>query len=202
MQKRIVLLIMLSLLCFQTLPAKQRFYFNTGINKPLSPSAFKDYWRSGFNLGAGTGFVLNPHFEIAAVFSFDQMQLDDNAFLKSITQSNDVYSSVLGGTTSIFDIIAALKYKVPTPNHPNVTPYLTAAMGVSDKIIGKKEVSTEEDYFEEARENDILPSAGIGMGFEIVTAKNTSLVIEGSFQFLFGKETTIYFPLKFGIVLN
>lgn len=203
MNKSIGRIIMAALAVFSaSSTAGTRYFVNTGISKPFSPAVFKDQWRSGYNLGAGIGFQLTPKFEIEGEFLLHQMQLDDNAYLRRVTLSDDLYSAVSGGTVSIMELSANMKYMVPSAKNNQVTPYLLVAVGIADKIISAKEVTTEDKSFTEPRETSLAPSAGLGMGFEIIMAKNTSLVIEGGFHFLFAQETTIYFPLKFGIVLH
>jgi hypothetical protein len=194
----------LVLLLFGTavLAARPRYFFNTGMTKPFSPTVFRNQWRSGFNLGAGIGFQLAPKFELEGEFLVHQMQLDDAAYLNNITSSDDLYSAVTGGTTTILDFSANMKYMVPSPSANQVTPYLLGVFGIADQITTKKDVTTQDLNFSEARESTLAPMAGLGLGFEIALSTNTSLVIEGGFHFLFAKETTIYFPLKFGIVLN
>jgi hypothetical protein len=182
--------------------AGPRYFFNTGMSKPFSPTDFRNQWRSGFNLGAGVGFQLAPKIEIEAEFLVHQMQLDDNAYLSNVTSSDDLYSAVTGGTTTIVDLSANFKYLVPSPSDNQITPYLLGVVGIADQITSKKDVTTQDLNYTEARESTVAPMAGLGLGFEIALSDNTSLVIEGSFHFLFAQETTIYFPFKFGIVLN
>lgn len=185
-----------------TAVASPRYYVNTGISKPMAPTALKEQWRAGFNLGTGVGFTLSPRLEVIGGLSLHQMQLDDNAFLNTVTKANDVYASVNGGTTTLLGLAADFKYLVPTAQNRQVTPYLSAALGVANKIVSQKEITTEERIYSEARESTIRALAGAGIGFEIAMAKNTSLAVEVGFRMMLTKEPTVVLPLNFGIVIN
>ena len=94
--------------------AGPNYYINTGISKPFDPEAFRGNWRTGYELGAGVGFMLNEKLEIIPGFHYNNFSLNDANFLADYSGEDDIFSSIIGGTTHIFDIGADLKYLVPT----------------------------------------------------------------------------------------
>ncbi len=182
--------------------ANPNYYVNLGMSKPYAPDDFQKNWRSGFNLGAGLGYNLSPKFEVQAELFYDNFQLDDNAFLGDITKSNDPFASVLGGSTSIFTFFANAKILSPLKNNSSFTPYLIGGVGIASKSIGEMDITTEDMQFVIAKDSETTVSAGAGLGVEIVMGARTSFVIEGRFNALFTDETTVYLPVKLGIVIR
>ena len=61
---------------------------------------------------------------------------------------------------------------------------------------------TEDDMYTVPKESQTTAAAGMGLGLEIVMGTRTSFVVEGRFNVLFTDKTTVYFPLKLGIVIR
>jgi hypothetical protein len=69
-------------------------------------------------------------------------------------------------------------------------------------MIGEREVTTESEMFTVPQESQTALATGVGLGVEIVMGGRTSFVVEGRFNVLLTDETTVYFPLKLGIVIH
>ena len=196
------LFFILMMLCTPALVfAAPNYYANIGMSKPFAPEPFRNDWRSGFNLGAGIGFNVSPKFEIQGEVLYDFFQLDDNSYLKNITD-NIAYASVSGGETSILTLSANFKYFSPISDDARVTPFLVGTVGAASKIISEKNINTEERQYTETKESNTIPAFGAGLGVEIEMGGNTYFVIEGRFNVLLTEETTVYMPLKLGIVIR
>ncbi len=200
MKPFITFAVILSLLSTASVAAPRYSVF-TGMSKPFTPTDFKDLWRSGFNLGGAVAWSVAPHLEIDGTMQFDQFQLDDVAFLNTLTTSTDIYAAVSGGSVTILDLSARLKYYSPIVSK-QLAPYLFAGVGVGMKTTSEKEITTADRSTKEPRESLFAPAAGIGLGFEMEIAKNSSLLVEGGFNLLFTEKTTVYFPLKIGVVIG
>lgn len=181
--------------------ASPNYYVNIGMTKPFAPETFNTDWRSGFNLGAGLGFNVSPKFEIQGEILYDYLQLDDNSFLTDIAD-NMAYASVSGGETSILTASANLKYFSPIGEEARATPFLVGTFGFASKVIREKKINTEESSFTEPKVTENVPAVGAGLGLEIEMGENTYFVVEGRFNVLFTEETTVYLPLKLGIVIR
>ncbi len=194
---------LLGLFLTATLFANPNYYVNIGMSKPYAPDEFQKNWRSGYNLGAGIGYNLKPRLELQGEFFFDNFQLDDNAFLGDITEDDDLFASVMGGSVSIVSFYANVKYLSPLEKSSTLTPYLIGGIGFASKMIGEMDVTTGElDPYTIEKETYAAAAAGIGLGVEIVMGARTSFVVEGRFNILFTDEATVYMPLKLGIVIR
>jgi len=182
--------------------ANPNYYANIGMSKPFAPEVFQEDWRAGFNIGTGIGYNFSPKFEIQGELLYDNFQLDDNSFLNGITDANDFYASVSGGTTSLIGLYANFKYLSPLKNKATLTPYIVGSLGIVNKSIAEFKVTTEEEMYTIPKESQTIPAAGMGLGVEFVMGKSTSFVVEGRFNVLLTDETTVYFPLKLGIVIR
>ncbi|MDZ7316038.1 MAG: hypothetical protein ONB24_07940 [candidate division KSB1 bacterium] len=179
--------------------AAPRYSVTLGMSKPFAPEELQRYWRSGFNLAAGIGVKLKPQLELQGELLYNRLELDDTAFLGNITSATDVYSSVSGGATSITELSARLKYF--SQSIKSTTPYLYLSLGGGLKVIAEKEVTTADRNYKEPRDSVFSPSTGIGLGAEVKMAKNSLLVVEGGFQLLWTDPTTVYLPLKIGVIV-
>lgn len=197
-----VLKIALLLVCLPALlVAGPNYYANIGMTKPFAPEPFRTDWRSGFNLGAGIGFNLSPKFEIQGEVLYDYLQLDDNSYLNNVTD-NIAYAAVSGGETSILSLSANFKYFSPINDQARAVPFLVGTLGVASKTINERRVTTADQQFVEPKETDTVPALGAGLGLEIEMGGNTYFVIEGRFNVLLTDKTTVYAPLKLGIVIR
>ena len=202
MQRTILFIIMITFLATSSIFANPNYYANIGISKPFAPDDFQENWRSGFNVGLGLGYNLSPKFEIQGEFLYDTFQLDDNNFLNGITDANDVFSSVTGGEASLYGLYANFKYLSPLQKNTTLTPYMVGSLGLVSKNIAEMRVMTEDDMYTIPKESQTTAAVGMGLGLEIVMGNRTSFVVEGRFNVLFTDETTVYFPLKLGIVIR
>lgn len=182
--------------------ANPNYYANIGMSKPYAPENFQKNWRSGFNIGAGIGYNVKPTLEIQGELLYDNFQLDDYAFLGDIAEDDDPFASVMGGSVSILSLYVNAKFLSPLKTNDTITPYLIGGVGLVSKMTGEKEIMTELLEYIEPKESTTTAAAGLGIGVEIVMGARTSFVVEGRFNVLFTDETTVYFPLKLGIVIR
>ncbi len=182
--------------------ANPNYYVNIGMAKPYAPDDFQKNWRSGYDIGAGIGFNVKPTLELQGELLYDNFQLNDNAYLGDVTTDDDLFASVMGGSISVFSLYANVKYLSHLKNNDTFTPYLLGGVGLASKMTGEKEVMTELLEYSDKEERVTTAAAAVGLGVEIVMGARTSFVIEGRFNILFTDETTVYFPLKLGIVIH
>ena len=64
------------------------------------------------------------------------------------------------------------------------------------------DVTTAETMYTIPKESLTALATGIGLGVEFFMGKRTYFVIEGRFNALLTDDTTVYFPLKLGIVVR
>lgn len=182
--------------------ANPNYYANIGMSKPYAPDDFQKNWRSGYNLGAAVGYNVTSHLELQGEFFFDNFQLDDNAYLGDVAADDDLYASVTGGSVSILTVYANVKYLSPLQNKKTMTPYLIGGVGFASMITGEMDVATEIGEYTVAKDTQTALAAGVGLGVEILMGARTSFVIEGRFNILMTDETSVYLPLKLGIVIR
>jgi len=195
---RIIHSLILVIVLSAALVAGPKFYVNTGISKPFAPESFLRNWRSGYEIGGGVGWMLKDNIEIIP------------SFLDDFIGDDAVYSSVSGGTTHIIDIGADIKWLVPAKNVSKVTPYVTGGLGYALYNVGEKEIITSAQTFTEEKQTAHTEEkqtahkswVGAGLGFEILMGGNTYFFLEGRFNLLFADESTVFAPLKFGIIIK
>lgn len=185
-----------------TLFARPNFYVNTAISKPFAPESFSGDWHSGYELGAGVGFMMNKRLEIISVIDYNNFSLNDQSFLSDYLGQDNIYSSVTGGTTHLFHLGIDAKYLVPPKNSPKITPYVIAGAGFGSRIISQKEIITEAETTIDPQTTFSGAWAGGGLGFEFIMGGNTYFVVEARFNLLFADQTTVYAPIKFGITIK
>lgn len=190
------------LLISASLMAGPKYYVNTGISKPFAPEKFSGNWRTGFEIGGGLGFMLSEKIEVVPGIHYNNFSLNDANFLDTYIGNDDIYSSVSGGAAHIFDLGIDFKYLVPTQNNHKVTPYLICGAGYAGHVISKKDIVIETGSDIDAKQSTQTGWAAGGIGFEIVMGKNTYFVVEGRFNILFTDETTVFAPIKFGILIK
>ena len=201
--RRITFIICLLLTLTSILSARPKYYFNIGMTKPFAPEDFLTNWRSGYQIGAGIGFMLGDRLEIIPGLYYSNFSLNDANFLSGyLNDDEEVFSSVTGGTTNIFDVSADLKYVVPTKSASKITPYLIGGVGFASHIVTEKNITTSTDPITEEKQSNQIACAGAGIGFEFIMGKNTYFVVEGRFNMLFTDETTVYAPIKLGIMIK
>lgn len=196
------LAILTVIMCCSYAFANPNYYVNIGMSKPFAPDDFQNHWRSGFNVGLGLGHNFSPKFEIQGELLYDNFQLDDIAFLNNISDKNDLYASVAGGGTSLYAVYANFKYLSPLERNTFLTPYIVGCLGLAAQQIAEMKVTVEEGPYTISKESQAALAAGLGIGVEIVMGGRTSFVVEGRFNVLFTEKTTVYFPLKLGIVIR
>ncbi len=199
---RIIHSLILVIVLSAALVAGPKFYVNTGISKPFAPESFLRNWRSGYEIGGGVGWMLKDNIEIIPGLHYNNFAMNDASFLDDFIGDDAVYSSVSGGTTHIIDIGADIKWLVPAKSISKVTPYVTGGLGYALYNVGEKEIITSAQTFTEEKQTAHKSWVGAGLGFEILMGGNTYFFLEGRFNLLFADESTVFAPLKFGIIIK
>jgi len=201
MNKKLFVFFLGMLLLFSSLAARPVFYFNTGMSKPFAPEEFKQYWRAGYNIGAGVGFPLSERFELQGVLFYDNLALDDTRYIDKITDKT-AYASVTDGDTHIGSLWANAKLFIPSEQNDKVTPFLTGGVCIANRLIAEKEIFTEQKTFTEEKQSDMVPGAGIGLGFDIEMGSGTLLNIQVRMHALFTDDISIYAPVTLGVKIK
>ena len=202
MRRVALLAVIVLLLTCSFVVANPSYYATLGMSKPFAPDDFQKNWRAGFNIGAAIGYSFSSHLEVQGEFLYDNFPLDDLSYLGDFTDVNSFYASVSGGTASLLGFYANVKYLSPLQKDATLTPYLIGELGLGTLMIGEREVTTESEMFTVPQESQTALATGLGLGVEIVMGGRTSFVVEGRFNVLLTDETTVYFPLKLGIVIH
>ena len=69
-------------------------------------------------------------------------------------------------------------------------------------VWSNKEIITSAQTFTEEKQTAHKSWVGAGLGFEILMGGNTYFFLEGRFNLLFADESTVFAPLKFGIIIK
>ncbi len=199
MNKNTLLLVLLTTMAVYAGP---NFYVNTGISKPFAPESFSGNYHTGYELGGGIGFMSTEQFEIVPGIHYNNFSLNDANFIADFLGKDNAYAAVTGGTAHLYDVGVDLKYLVPTQNVKKVTPYVVAGAGLASRIITAKEIITQDQTIIDAEQTTHTAWAGGGIGFEILMGGNTYFMVEGRFNVLFTDKTTVFAPIKLGIIIK
>jgi hypothetical protein len=190
------------------------FYVNTGTSVPMAPTAFKDAYSQGFNVGLAAGQRLTRAFEVQAMFHLDQLSFDNRGYLNADpdivayakAHGEDPELDVEGGAAYNWNLSLNAKLAFPSENGGKAEPYIMAGAGVFGLHKGKIDISdsrmqiTETGRAVRPASSETALGVTFGIGVEVMLDKRSNFFFELSpcVGFTSG-DPTVIFPVKFGI---
>ena len=183
------------------------FYLNTGTSKALSPNEFKSTHRSGYALGAAIGKYMSSRFQMQISVEYYNMPLDNARYI-SYHDYPQAETFVEGGDLGSFMALASIKYEYLQSQNSRARAYWRASTGYvrnNQKSITAN-ISSEEGEVSDISEPSNRESAlcaGLGLGLDLLMSKSANVYFElGCRAGFFAHQTTIIFPIIFGISIN
>lgn len=159
-------------------------FVNSGISVPYGPHNFSKYWNSGFNLGGGAEFLLNPSLALQPYFEYNTMPVDK----AKLNMSN---SNIVGGNVSLYTLSLNFKSGGIRPvDGPGM--YVIGGLGLfqldQSSVVGGPGGAVK----------DLGMQVGLGLINKISARYGFFAEIKYSVGFIEG-DNAQYLPLKIGI---
>ena len=172
--------------------------FNSGFSLPSAPVGFADYWKTGFNFGAGLEYPLSPKVIFQGCFDYNNFPLNEDKFL-SEDGPRGLDVSVEGGAASITTVSANLKAPLSVSGS-SVTPYFVGGLGIIRISLSDVTVRYQDEIeiFDGVSETAVGLIFGAGLDFTINPKVNMFVEI----KYVIGvtqDESTRYYPVKIGL---
>ena len=175
--------------------------FGGGLSFPSQPNLFSDYWKTGFNVGAGLGYKLSTAVSIDGTFEYNNFAFDDEGLLNDLGATG--YGiTIQGGSATIFSVIGSLKANLIPPPKP-VSPYFLVGIGLFS--LSTSDITISTPYGSEKKKGDSESAFTIvfGVGLDIRANETTTVFIQVADGVGFTKgQNTSYVPLKAGLRFN
>jgi hypothetical protein len=177
------------------------FMFGGGLSFPSQPRLFSDYWKMGFNIGAGFDNRLSQTLSLEGTFEYNNFAFDDEGFLKDYGFSG--YGvTIEGGSATIFSVLAGLKANLIPIDKP-VSPYFLGEMGIFSLSTSDMTVSGPGGSMTGKGSSESAFTVVFGAGLDFVAGETTTVFIQAAYGLGFTKnESTNYIPLKAGLRIN
>jgi opacity protein-like surface antigen len=188
----------------------------------LTPDAenFQEYWKTGFNAGAGLNYHLNSYLAILASFNYNHFEFDKNRLQHDFTDAfenpavigvpfNEQGLDVFQGGVNIYELKINAKVQLPLGVF---RPYILAGGGYLhlnqdavrinyyDEPFSDPNNATTIAFYDEIpgnTEDVLVANAGAGILFHL--SKNFQPFIQAEYSLGLTKDqNTVMYPIKFG----
>jgi len=177
---------------------KLNFYTGSGLGMTLSPSLFKDYWKTGFNINGGIGYMMKPNFELIGRVTYNTFPLDDNKLLEGTSGI-----TIDGMDFNMIQIEADVKYIFKAyEESSNFKPFGIVGIGMTNIKISDVTIKGDSDLvtmpFGDYSETKISMSAGFG--FDYMFSSKFGMFLDGRLAIIMTSgDSFMYLPFKAGI---
>ncbi len=120
-------------------PMVVRWHVGGGVVFPSGPDQFYDYWKTGYQVGAGIELFLSSRFHHVITLEGGYFPFDKERFLKRLGLE-DGNTSVDGASTFVIDMTFVAKYIFT--EYDNLQPAVFAGLGVA----GQNQLSATVNY--------------------------------------------------------
>lgn len=172
-----------------------------GLSFPSQPRVFSDYWKMGFNFGAGLGYALSPFLSLSGSFDYNNFAFNEEGFLKDYGISG--YGiTVSGASATIISVLGNLKVSL-TPAMESVSPYFLGGIGFFSVSTSDVTVSAGGSSATAKGDSESAFSVLFGAGLDIPAGEATKVFLQVAYGIGFTKvDNTNYLPLKAGVTLK
>ncbi|MBD3383878.1 outer membrane beta-barrel protein [candidate division KSB1 bacterium] len=202
--KRYIFMVLLLCLAGSPLYAQMmpHFFINGGMAMPMGPDEFKDYWKTGFNVGGGAEFAFGPNMKLVGTVDYTSFGINEDELLDEFAMGVSGIS-VDGGSLSSIAVLANVKFSIAPPMSP-ISPYLIGGAGMFFLSGGEADIKYQGMTMSTIEsETDNYFGVGVGAGVDLTISPNMSLFIEGKYNIAFAEEDNMsYLPIKAGLLFH
>lgn len=179
---------------------KPVLYVGGGLDMPLSPSAFSDYYGMGIGFGVGVGAQVTPYIEVVGKFYYNQFGFDADKFLSDLEVEwaeeieEEGYNfleeiTIDGADMKILAFGGDAKYLFDTGPESPFAPFLLAGLGFANLKVS----------------DDVVSGNGHGeipVPLRGLSATKFSLDIGGGFDYMFSPKAAFWLEGRYALVLT
>ncbi|HEY6190771.1 MAG TPA: outer membrane beta-barrel protein [Bacteroidota bacterium] len=205
--KRVLLLILISSSLLTCLHAQDdsstvktpEISLSGGVSLPYLPDHFKDYWKKGWNAGAGFGYSTNPgsigYSTLLATVEYSRWAFDVAAFRTklNLVQKNVALSR---NPTSVFNIMFSYKGTF-SPSRRSLAPYFLIGFGYLHLSEGAITCSGDTAFTVSGQSASAF-AWSVGVGIEVPVTESIAFFVQGKSTLGVIDPTRQYFPLSGG----
>lgn len=183
-----------------------QLYLGGGIEFPVAPSDFKDYWNMGFDGVGGVGIKLNNTTSVFVTLGYGAFALNEDKIMDAAGVPSGVNPTIDGGSANGLSIDGSARLLLMT-NPGSASPYLIASAGYYSLSI--EDVTVKASYmgsyysYRISFEKESAFSASFGAGVDIPISNTASVFIEARyFTALTEGESTSIIPVNAGVIIG
>jgi len=150
--------------------------FHAGIGFPASPQSFYDYYKSGFNIGAGFATRITDPLSFLGRLDYSAFSVDKARYYKGVDVDPDS-SSIAGGSSTIITASGLARY-FPTKDI-DLPIELLGGFALSYSYLGESKATFGDLSYSQSARQYLIFSAIIGAGMSYPVAPNANLYVEG-----------------------
>jgi opacity protein-like surface antigen len=181
---------------------------------------FEEYWKTGFNVGAGLNYHLNSYLSVLADFNYNHFEFDKNAMQQDISDAiedpdvigvpfNEEGLDIYQGAVNIYELKINVRVQLPSESF---RPYIIAGGGYMYVNQDAIKINYYDEPFSDPNnaitiafydeipgntENALVMNAGAGILFKI--NKNLQPFLQAEYCLgLTEDQNTVMYPIKFG----
>jgi len=186
---------------------KPAAYVGGGLNVPMAPETFTDFWKMGFGGTARFGLEIAPPIELGASFSYNNFPFDGDkllAYAERISGEDlPADAAVDGASMTALEFLADVKYVFGAGEVANpFAPYMMALLGMTsvsfeDITVTAADSSATLDL-SDVGETDF--TIGFGAGFQYMFSPTVGFWLDGKYMVILTEgESTSHLPIRAGI---
>jgi opacity protein-like surface antigen len=172
-----------------------------GLSLPYLPLDYRTFWKSGYNIGAGIGYSLDPgstgYGSFFATLDYGRTNFDTKKYNDSLKLTHPA-DSAIGGAVTLVNVMVIFKGSFSSTKK-SVAPYFLLGVGVMNFTVA-------ETYF---TPNTSLTIPGInkwgvswtfGVGIEAPVTESVRAFVQAKSLLGVTEQTRQYFPITAGVV--
>lgn len=165
---------------------------------PSLPYPFKEFWKSGINIGFGYGYSMNPgslgYGSLFGTVGYNRFPFDREGYVNALNV-NPATTGIEGDATSIITLMGTLKGTFST-NKQSVAPYFLFSLGYMNVTSGQ---IRWKGAIARPKETKAGFAYELGAGLDVPANERVTIFAEGKFFLGFTSEPgRQYFPICIG----
>ncbi len=174
------------------------FSISGGTAFPYLPYPFKDFWKAGFGVGGGYGYVFPPggwgYGTISGAIEYTHFPFNTENFIKKMGLGSN--SVVDGGATDAITVLATVKGAFAS-TEKSIAPYFLIGLGYMNVMSGAVTVNGSASLPKTTKSG---LAYSLGAGVDIPASERVKVFVEGKFCMgLTSEPGRQYFPIGLGL---
>ena len=172
-----------------------------GFAIPYLPQEYHTYWKSGYNVGAGIGYSLDPgsvgYGSIFATLEYGRTNFDQTKYNDSLKVSHPADTAV-GGPVKLVNIMVNFKGSFSSTKK-SVAPYFLIGVGYMYYTVAELSISPNNSMTISGINKGAV-SWSFGVGVEVPVATTARAFVQAKSLLGVSDPTRQYFPITAGLI--